>query len=124
MQLPTTDLYPNTQNPVGDVTVTPMIGAGLTGRPTVRPPLEPELDPDREPEPDGMALPSLCVRRLQLPEQIAVRSGGGCPDECPGRQPDGGCLADLIRALPADAEWTCTVQPVDEYGNVAWQLVV
>lgn len=73
---------------------------GLTGRPSVRPPnLDIEaLDADGNPlnpvvPSEGMSLPAGCLRVL-----ISPLSDMGCPGDCYGRQPDGTCLAEIIRS--------------------------
>lgn len=71
------------------MTVPIVTGAsGLTGRPRVRPVAD-EHDPE-DPTPARPALPSGCLRRLSLPRDT------GCPDDCEGRQRDGGCLCDIV----------------------------
>lgn len=62
----------------------PDIRVSLTGRERY----EPEFVEDAQPE--GMALPAPCLRRLQVPHAI-------CSSECAGRQRDGGCAAELVR---------------------------
>ncbi len=62
-----------------------------------RPDYEPEVVEDAHPE--GVALPSGCIRRLSTP-------GGPCDLTCPGVQRDGGCCADLVRGREA---WSFTV---------------
>ncbi len=58
---------------------------------------EPEYEEDAQP--DGMALPSGCIRRLSMP-------GSLCDPSCPGVQRDGGCCADLVRGRES---WSFTV---------------
>jgi hypothetical protein len=63
----------------------------LVGRPAYEP------DPDAEhAEPEGRAIPSGCLRKLNVPH-------GVCEMDCPGRQRDGGCFAELVRGR---SEWT------------------
>jgi hypothetical protein len=69
VQVPDSDLY--------------RIRTTLVGRPAVEPDYEEE-------HPHGVALPALCLRRLQLPHV-------GCQPDCLGRQRDGDCLAELVR---------------------------
>lgn len=47
-----------------------------------------DLEHDGEPAP--RALPPLCLRALQSPNP-------SCEHQCPGVQPDGSCLAELVR---------------------------
>lgn len=119
MQLPTPDLYPH---PRTDGDVVPIVrgASGLTGRPEVV--REYEVEPT-EPDAEGTSLPTHCLRRLSVPEAILLRSGELCSHECDGRQEDGGCLVEKIRALPDGAAWHCEVRAVDEWGNVAWALI-
>lgn len=59
-----------------------------------------EFDED-PPPPDGRALPSGCMRALQIP-------GQGCSESCAGVQRDGGCLAELVRGRES---WSMTIDP-------------
>lgn len=43
----------------------------------------------------GLALPPMCLRSLQSPRPE-------CGTNCPGIQPDGCCLADVVRAAQAE----------------------
>lgn len=72
-----------------------------------RPAYEPDLEADRPP-PEGVALPSGCVRKLNIPD-------AACEPECAGRQRDDGCLAELVRGrtewlveLDRDGFWVVT----------------
>lgn len=67
---------------------------------------EPEVAEDAQPE--GLALPSGCIRRLSIPDAM-------CEVECAGRQRDGGCAAELVRGQEA---WRFTID-VDGF----WVLV-
>lgn len=69
----------------------------MSGRPL---PLE---DLEEEGPPAPLALPPLCVRRLQTGRRY------GCDFNCPGQQPDGSCLCDI-----AEAEWNEGRQPLFE----------
>lgn len=53
-----------------------------------------ELERERPPAPT--ALPPLCVRRLQ------THCRYGCEMHCPGQQPDGGCLVDVVQEHGGD----------------------
>jgi hypothetical protein len=95
MQIPKDDLYPKKDD-------LPIVTgpSGLTGRPMVRPivtDLEQPIDVVADGEPvyaqpsaSGPTIPSTCLRALH-----AFRPD--CPFDCPGRQEDGGCLADIVR---------------------------
>jgi hypothetical protein len=63
---------------------------------------------ENAPQPEGMALPAGCIRRLQLPQAT-------CEVSCAGRQRDGGCCADLVRDR---ASWQFVIDK-DGY----WQLI-
>ncbi len=71
----------------------PPIRMTLAGRPAY----EPEFVEEARPE--GLALPSGCIRRLSMP-------GSACDLTCPGVQRDGGCCADLVRGRES---WVFTV---------------
>lgn len=60
---------------------------------------EPEFDEDALP-PEGTAIPSGCLRHLNIPGHV-------CEGECAGRQRDGSCLAELVKAAPAG--WSMTL---------------
>ena len=60
-----------------------------------RPAYEPDLEADRPP-PEGVALPSGCLRKLNIPD-------AACEAECAGRQRDGSCLAERVRGRES---WT------------------
>lgn len=67
---------------------------------------EAELVEDAQPE--GLALPSGCLRRLTVPDAT-------CEPSCPGVQRDGGCCADLVRGreswqftIDVDGFWVLT----------------
>lgn len=121
MQIPArADLYPAPQGHSEQVPI--VVGSsGLTGRQQIVRDYDVEPDEDAPP-PDGLALPTQCVRALQLPERLA-RAGERCPYDCPGRQESGDCLADLIRALPPETSWHCEVKLLDEWGTTVWSLV-
>jgi hypothetical protein len=91
--------------------------SGLTGRvPQPRPQDEPILPVGEDenggpvyaqPPGAGPAIPAGCLRRLTLP-------GGthNCDAYCAGRQRDGGCLADVVRAAQAAGlEWRFELDP-------------
>lgn len=98
---------------------------GLTGRQIVTRPTDlvsPDYDENGDPffrdEPaPGVTIPPACLRVMNMP----VRDGStNCRIECPGRQPDGGCLCDLVReANKQGVEWSFSVS-LDEYGNQIW----
>ncbi len=78
--------------------------SGLTGRPQLRPDYG-DLEPDEEgaPVPMGQGMPPPCLHALYSPR-------GGCHGNCPGVQPDGGCLADVVRAAKAQGvDWSFEV---------------
>ena len=77
---------------------------GLSGRPLQ---FE-ELDQDRPPQP--RALPPLCIRALQLDDME-------CAMQCAGVQPDGSCLAQMVRDR-GGGEWFCEI---DRHG--VWHLI-
>lgn len=70
-------------------------------------PTRPRPIPDLDDEPGGRAsegwvpaLPSTCIRVLSSPR-------GECQVDCVGRQPDGSCLCDIVRAAnEKGVEWT------------------
>jgi len=99
-----------------------IVGAGLTGRPQVRPPnedLEQPIDVDEhgkpvyaQPPAEGNAIPGSCLRVLYTP--LKEGHGGECPFDCPGRQSDGGCLADIVRYCNDHGiEWSFEVRIED-----------
>lgn len=105
--------------------------AGLTGRPQL-PPRPSEMDePDGfdesgdpvwdKPRAVGRAMPSNCLRVMSSP--LPPDRGGGCAISCPGRQRDGGCLVDVVRAADAQgvAEWGFEL--VHEGETVWWDYV-
>lgn len=96
-----------------------IMGAGLTGRPQVRPvdsDLERPIGEDEQGNPvyaqeaaEGASIPGQCLRVLNTP--LTPGYGGECPYDCPGRQEDGGCLADLVRwANDNGVEWSFEVR--------------
>lgn len=91
----------------------PMMGGmgGLTNRPSVRPPNDEFIQPIGEDEngrpvfaqlpAEGPALPSSCSHVLS-----SFRHAD-CPFDCPGRQRDGSCLTETVRAcMAAGVDWT------------------
>jgi len=102
-----------------------IMGAGLTGRPQVRPPSDDleQLDEDGNPlsgipPAEGKSIPGSCLRVLYTP--LSQGYGGECPYDCPGRQEDGGCLADIVRYCNDHGiEWKFDVR-VTEAGPV-WE---
>lgn len=92
---------------------TPIVlgSAGLMGRPQVRP-ISTDLEEEPlRPEGQRASMPANCLRVLNSP--LAPERGGGCQHDCPGRQRDGGCLADIVRdagsqcafEIDADGYW-------------------
>lgn len=96
--------------------------AGLVGRQQIVrvPDLEPEgeAEPSGKPMPSG-AMPGNCRRVLSSP--LSVDRGGGCGGDCQGRQRDGGCLLDVIRAAQAAGiqDWRFQIDPVDRFWEYA-----
>ena len=97
--------------------------AGLIGRPQIARPVELE-QPDEyddegnpvwvEPRASGKAIPPNCLRVLHSP--LGADRGGGCGIDCPGRQRDGGCLCDIVRAAnDAGIDWKFVVDERDGY---------
>lgn len=94
--------------------------AGLTGRPQIQRPVELEApdgyDEDGNPVWDtpratGKAIPPACLRVLQLPE-----GKGECGLDCPGKQRDGGCLCDIVRAANAQGvDWSFEIDARDGF---------
>lgn len=76
------------------MTEQPPIRATLVGREAY----EPEYVEDAPP-PEGLAIPSGCSRHLNIPDHV-------CEVECPGRQRDGGCFAELVRGREG---WSVTL---------------
>jgi hypothetical protein len=67
-----------------------IMGAGLTGRRQIVRDVELPVDEDGYEIPvESKAMPSPCIRTMQI--------GCDCPVDCPGRQRDGSCLADIVR---------------------------
>lgn len=107
-----------------------IIGAGLTGRPSVRLPnteLEQPISYEEDGTPvyaqesaPGSSLPATCLRILH---SLNPEAHGGCPSDCAGRQVDGGCLCDIVRAANEQGvEWSFEVRVTEEidprYGGV------
>ena len=66
-------------------------------------PFDLEREVDRTAE-GGRAIPSPCLRVLY--SLFPLDQGGGCQHDCPGVQPGGGCLCDIVRAADAQGvEW-------------------
>lgn len=94
--------------------------SGLTGRPQIAraPEIEKVYDPETglpvDPPPVRVkSMPSNCLRVLSSP--LAVERGGGCNMDCPGRQRDGACLAEIVKAAnAAGVEWEFEVSRVGE----------
>lgn len=105
---------------MGDDQVPIIIGhAGLVGRQQI------VRVPDVEPDDDGDllltpgAMPGNCRRVRSSP--LPVDRGGGCPGDCEGRQRDGGCLLDVVRAAHAAGitDWVFQIDPVDRFWEYA-----
>jgi hypothetical protein len=111
MQLPKTNLYPEARGEWDDWGEyvdgyegpeharddepfdVPIISgaAGLTGRPPIRP-VNDDLDHDIDRrDQGGPAIPGSCLR-------VLTSFRAECPSDCIGRQPEGGCLCDIVRA--------------------------
>ncbi len=88
--------------------------AGLTGRQQIVRIPEEYDDKDLPNRALGQAMPASCKRVMSSP--LPVDQGGGCPYDCPGRQRDGGCLLDVVRAArAAGVRWKFDVDPHDHY---------
>jgi hypothetical protein len=103
--------------------IPPILGAaGLTGRQAIV--RVPDFDVDEEgrkvplTQPVG-AMPGNCRRVQSSP--LPPERGGGCRSDCPGRQRNGGCLLDVVRAAITAGirDWRFEVDPTDLYWDYA-----
>lgn len=101
--------------------------AGLTGRQQIVRDSELEVETDDEgrailppPKQVGKAMPPNCRRVLSSP--LSIDRGGGCSTDCPGRQRDGGCLLDVVRAAEAQGiDWSFEI--VNDGLTLWWDFV-
>lgn len=105
----------------------PSLGtSGLTGRPQIPrvPDVEQFYDEDGrlvDPPPvRARTMPPNCLRVLSSP--LPVDRGGGCNMDCPGRQRDGSCLAEIVKAAnAAGLEWEFEITRVGE--TIWWDYI-
>ncbi len=106
-------------------------GHGLTGRPLVPRPQDDPILPvgedengrpvfAEEPAP-GPTIPPSCLRLLVAPLRPDGSPRHTCDGYCPGRQPGGGCLVDIVRRAQAQGvEWRFDVI-AHEDGRGEWR---